>query len=76
MSRHFYCYSTLCHWPDCRAETAILAERREGHSFPIEVDADSLTEEDSRGVAGLGMLFFRPGDHIRHSDTCQHQFKQ
>ena len=71
MSRRFYCHPSRCSWPDCEAKTACLATRREGHLVSIVVDADSLTEEDARVVARLGMLLFRPGEHIRHSDTCQ-----
>ena len=76
MSRRFYCHRSRCYEPDCRAEVAFLAERRGGHLLPIQVDADSLTEEDARVVDSLGMLLFRPGEHIRHSDTCQHPTKR
>ena len=76
MSRRYYCHRSRCYEPGCGAEAAYLAERRGGHLIPIQVDADSLTEEDARVVARLGKLFFRPAEHIRHSNTCQNPTKR
>ena len=70
MGRHYECHLSKCYL--CNKPVGYLLWRtKEGNIVYRRVDADTLSDEDRQSLLRYGAVYYRPGEHIQHLDTCQ-----